>query len=255
MPQRFVRSGYEGGVATITLDRPPLNLMNIEMMEEINAALLELRDHPELKALVIRGSGDTFSAGVDLHDHTRDRVSRLLQVFHRIFETIRLLDVVTIAAVHGRACGGGFALALGGNLVVATESARFGLPEINMGLFSPLPAVILPRAGPRRKAMEWILMGDEISAQELNRFGLVNRIVPDDAFEAGIGDIVSRITSKSGPVLALAKRAQTESYYSTYEEALYKVENLYLRELMALTDPQEGIEAFLEKREPRWRNA
>lgn len=249
MADPFITCDYEGGVATLTLDRPPRNVMNIEMMEQMNFALLELRNHPELKVLVIRGRGEAFSAGVDLADHTRDKISRMLQVFHRIFETIRLLDVIAVSAVDGPALGGGFELAIGCNLVVASESARFGFPEINLGIFPPLACVVLPRAGPRRKAMEWILTGDEVSARELHEYGLVNRVFPDDQFENGLTEFIGKFTSKSGPVLQLAKRAQVESYYVAYEEALYKVENMYLRDLMPLAATQEGIQRFLEGRQ------
>ncbi|NIN10333.1 MAG: enoyl-CoA hydratase [Gemmatimonadales bacterium] len=255
MTNEFVKVRYEASIATLTLNRPPLNVMNLEMIEQINAALLGLRDHPELKLLVVRGSGPAFSVGVDIAELTREKVARVMQVFHRIFETIRLLDVVAVAAVDGLALGGGFELALGCNLVVASESARFGVPEVRLGLFPPLACVVLPRAAPRRKAMEWILTGGQIPAQELREYGLVNRVFPDDEFEAGLKSFLDELTSKSGPVLSLAKRAQMESYYVAYEEALYKAENLFLRELMPLSDAREGIDAFLEKREPAWRDA
>lgn len=245
---------HDGQAVTITLMRPPRNVMNIEMMERVNDVLLGLRSHAELKVLILRGEGDTFCGGVDVRDHTKDKVQRLIQVFHRIFETIRLLDVVTVAAVDGLAAGGGFQLAIGCNMVVASASSRFVLPEVRQGVFPPIAAIVLPRAAPRRKAMEWILMGEEITAKELAVHGLVNRIFPDDSFEKDLDAFVARLVSQSGPVMQLARRAQTENYYATYEEALYRVENLYLRELMALEDPHEGITAFLEKRPPKWQN-
>jgi cyclohexa-1,5-dienecarbonyl-CoA hydratase len=251
----LVELTFKESVATLTLNHPPLNVLNIEMMERVNDALMEIKGHPEIKVLVIRGKGKVFCAGVDVADHTRDKVSRMIQVFHRIFETIRLLDVVAVAAVHGHALGGGFELAIGCNLVVAAESARFAVPEIKLGVFPPLACVVLPRAAPRRKAMEWILTGEQISARELESYGLVNRVFAPDEFEAGLQELVGQLTSKSRPVLILAKRAQMESYYAAYEEALFKAENLYLRELMALEDAHEGIQSFLEKREPTWRDA
>lgn len=254
MSNDLVELTFKESVATLTLNRPPLNVLNIEMMERVNEALLEIKSHPEIKVLVIRGKGKAFCAGVDVADHTRDKVSRMIQVFHRIFETIRLLDVVAVAAVDGHALGGGFELAIGCNLVVATESARFAVPEIKLGVFPPLACVVLPRAAPRRKAMEWILTGEQVSARELESYGLVNRVFPKDEFERGLDELVGQLTSKSGPVLMLAKRAQMESYYAAYEEALFKAENLYLRELMALEDAHEGIQSFLEKREPKWRD-
>jgi enoyl-CoA hydratase/carnithine racemase len=246
---------HEGQVATLTLERPPDNVMSLDMMDEINGALLTLREAADLKVLVVRGSGRTFSAGIDLTEHSRDRVTRLIQVFHRIFETIRMLNVVSIAAVNGPAVGGGFALALGCNLVVARRSARFSLPEVAMGLVPPVACVILPRAAPRRKAMEWILLGEAIPADELASYGLVNRVFADDDFDAGLAAMVDRLIARSGPVLQLARRAQTESYYATYEEALFKVENLYLRELLSLQDPYEGVAATLAGREAQWSNA
>jgi cyclohexa-1,5-dienecarbonyl-CoA hydratase len=254
-PFVVLEMSQEGQVARLTLQRPPDNLLSLEMMEAINVALLGLRDAPDLKVLVVRGSGTAFCSGIDLSEHSRDRVTRLVQVFHRIFETIRLLNVVSIAAVNGRASAGGFALALGCNMVVARRSVMFSLPEVRQGLFPPVPCVILPRAAPRRKAMEWILLGEEIPADELAAFGLVNRVFPDEAFESGLDEMVSRLITTSGPVLQLARRAQMESYYATYEEALFKVENLYLRDLLALQDPHEGIQATLEAREAQWRNA
>lgn len=251
----FVDLKYNGGVVTLMLKRPPLNIMTIEMMEQVNEALLELRTHAELKVLVLRGSAAAFCGGMDLEEHTRDKVGRLMQVFHRIFETTRLLNVIAVAAVQGVAFGAGFELAIGCNLVVASDDARFGLPEVSMGIFPPLACVVLPRAAPRRKAMEWILTGEEITVQELHRYGLVNRVFPTKDFDQQLAGFVGHLTAKSGPVLQLAKRAQAESYYAAYEEALYKAENLYLRELVGLEDSQEGIRAYLEKREPKWKDA
>ncbi|MFQ6046243.1 MAG: enoyl-CoA hydratase/isomerase family protein [Gemmatimonadales bacterium] len=255
MTSSFVNLDYSGGVATLTLDRPPLNVMNIEMMEQVNGALLQLTEHRELKVLVVQGNGEAFCAGIDLSEHTRDKAARLLQVFLRIFETIRMLDVIAVAAVDGVALGGGFELALGCNLVVASESSRFGLPQLSQGVFPPLACVVLPRAAPRRKAMEWILTGEEIPARELASHGLVNRVFPDDQFGRRLGEFVGHLTRNSAAIMSLAKRAQTESYYAAYEEALYKVENLYLRDLVTLEDSQEGITAHLEDREPRWKDA
>ncbi len=245
----------DGQAARVTLNRPPLNIMTIEMMEELNHVLLQLRGRQNLKVLVLQGKGDVFCGGVDVNDHTRDKISRMLQVFHRIFETIRLLDVVSVAGVNGTAAASGFELAIGCNLVVAKESARFSLPQVRQGVFPPVACVVLPRAAPRRKAMEWILLGEEITATELGAYGLVNRVFPDETFDAELEALIDRLTENSGPVMQIARRAQTSTYYATYEEALYRVENLYLRELMALADPHEGIAAFLEKRRPVWRNA
>jgi crotonobetainyl-CoA hydratase len=122
------------------------------------------------------------------------------------------------------------------------------------GVIPHIATIILPRVVPRRRAMEWILTGREVTAGELADFGLANRLFPSGSFEDRLDAFVGELTAKSGPVLQLAKRAQYEAYYSTYEEALYRVQNMYLRELMELDDPFEGVRAHLEGREPSWRD-
>jgi enoyl-CoA hydratase len=241
--------------ATLLLNRPPKHLLNIAMMEEVNEALQSLRGSPWLEVLVLRGAGGTFSEGIDLKEHVQNRVQRLLQVYVRIFETMRMLDVVTVAAVEGRAWGAGFELALGCNLIVAAETASFGLPQVGQGLIPPVAAAILPRVAPRRRAMEWILTGSEISARRLEHDGVVNRLFSADVFEELLAAFVAEIAGKSGPVLQLAKRAQFEGYYSSFPDALQSIQSLYLRELMALKDSREGPKATREGRPPAWKNA
>lgn len=252
MAYRHIRIDESGKRATLTLDRPAAHLLSIEMMDEVNQGLLELRDRGTFEVLVIRGAEGVFSEGMDLVDHGKGRLQRLLQVYGRIFETLRMVDMVSVAAVEGKAWGSGFELALGCNLIVASETASFRLPEIDRGVIPHIATIILPRVAPRRRAMEWILTGKEISAEELASSGLVNRVFPDDEFDEALEDFVGTLTAKSGPVLQLAKRAQYEAYYSTYEEALYRVQNMYLRELMDLKDPVEGVRAHLEGRKPEW---
>jgi enoyl-CoA hydratase/carnithine racemase len=245
----------EAQSATLTLNRAPENLLNIAMMEEINDALQSLRGHRWLEVLVIRGANNTFSEGIDLKEHGQKRVQRMLQVYLRIFETIRMLDVITVAAVEGRAWGAGFEVALGCNLIVATETSSFALPQVSQGLIPPVASAILPRIAPRRRAMEWILTGAQISARRLEHDGVVNRLFPVDAFDEPLNMFVAEITSKSGPVLQLAKRAQFEGYYSSFPDALQSIQSLYLRELMALQDAREGPRASREGRPPVWKNA
>ena len=251
---KYIRVDRGRRYATLTLDRKPGHLLNIDMMDEINQGLLDLRNKRSVEVLVIRGEGGSFCHGMDMKDHTKERLQRLLQVYSRIFETIRLIDMVTIAAVEGKAWAAGFELALGCNLIVAEEGASFRLPEIERGIIPHIASIILPRVVPRRRAMEWILTGQEISAADLSHVGLLNRVLPRDGFDDGLKSFVAELTDKSGPVLQLAKRAQYEAYYSTYEEALYRVQNLYMRELMELHDSQEGIDAHLEDRDASWKH-
>ncbi len=254
MTYQFLRLEIQPPVATIFFDRRPDNLLNIDMMEEVNNALLMIRRSRSIGVLVLRGADRVFSKGIDLSEHTRERIQRLLQVYARIFETIRLMDVIAVAAVEGEALGGGFELCLGCNLIVASEDATFALPEIERGVIPPIACIVLPRVVPRRRAMEWILTGNRIDVQQLYHDGLLNRIFPSGRFEEGLEAFLGELTAKSAPILQLAKRAQYEAYYSTYEEALYKVQNLYLRDLVELEDVQEGVRAYLEGRDAEWRH-
>ncbi len=241
--------------STLWLDRGPDHLLTIGMMEEINDALHSLRDSGTPEVLVVRGAAGTFCEGWDLKEHGQRRVQRMLQIYARIFETLRMMDVISVAAVEGRAWGAGFELALGCNLIVAADNASFALTQVTQGLIPPVAAAILPRIAPRRKAMEWTLTGAEIDAQQLASYGVVNRTFPARSFEKELGEFVVELTSRSGPVLQLAKRAQMEAYYATFPQAIASIQALYLRELMELQDAKEGPRAAREGREPVWKNA
>lgn len=241
-------------VASLSLNRPPANLLNIELVEELNEALSGLRAHRNLEVLIVRGAGANFSEGFDLNDLVPGRMQRILQLYMRIFESLRMMDLVQVAAVQGNALGAGFEIALGCNLFVAAEDAVFALPETSMGIFPPIATAILPRIAPRRKAMEWVLTGNRISAAELHHHGVVNRLLSGASFDAELDAFVRDITSKSGPILAIAKRAQFEAYYSTFPEAMSRAQSLFMRELVELQDSAEGINAAREQRAPQWKN-
>jgi enoyl-CoA hydratase/carnithine racemase len=254
MPYDFIELKVGDKVADLTLNRPPANLLHIPMMEEINDAMLSLRRYGSLQVLVVRGGKDDFSLGLDLEEHVPGRVRRLLQVFMRMFETIRMMNLISVAAVEGRAHGAGFELALGCNLIVAADSADFALPQLRDGLIPPLATAVLPRIAPRRKAMEWILTGNTIPVKRLEHDGVINRVVPASSFEQDLRSFVGQLTDKSGPVLQLAKRAQFEAYYSAFPDALASIQTLYIQELMNLQDAKEGPKAARENREPVWQH-
>ena len=254
MRYQYLKLEIGSEAATLSLNRPPDNLLNIAMVEELNEALTELRGHRNLEVLVVRGAQQQFSAGFDLDDLVPQRLQRMLQLYMRVFESLRMMDVVQIAAVQGQARGAGFEIALGCNLFVASDDAVFAVPETGMGMFPHIATAILPRIAPRRKAMEWVLTGNTISAQELHHHGVVNRLLSKNDFDNQLAAFVNDITSKSGPILALAKRAQFEAYYSTFPEAMSRAQSLFLRDLMDLKDAAEGLQAAREKRAPEWKN-
>ena len=242
------------GVARITLNRPPLNVMNIAMMEEINAALEGLTSDDDVKLLIFDHDGKVFSAGVDVKDHTADKVGKMIEVFHRIFRLLNSLRLPTLAVVDGAAMGGGCELATFCDLVVASERAKFGQPEIQVGVFPPLAAVVLPHLVGRNRTLELLLTGDVIDAREAARIGLINRVFPTEDFREKVDELIAKLTSTSPLVSRLTKQAVDESLYLSVDEAISKVEELYLNQLMRTEDALEGLNAFMEKRKPQWKN-
>jgi cyclohexa-1,5-dienecarbonyl-CoA hydratase len=243
------------GVGDVILNRPPLNILNIAMMTELNTALVKFRETPELRVVVISSEGKAFSAGVDVAEHTPAKVREMLHEFHKIFDNLRALQVPTIAVVSGSALGGGCELATYCDFVLASASAKFGQPEIQVGVFPPIAAIMFPTwLSSEKKAFELILTGKVISAREAKEIGLVSEVFPDENFVEDTDRYIEQFTRLSGAVLRITKRAIKEAKGLTYNEAIKKVENIYLEELMRTDDAIEGLNAFLEKRKPEWKH-
>jgi cyclohexa-1,5-dienecarbonyl-CoA hydratase len=245
--------GREGGVAKITLDHPPVNIMDIPTMREINAALETLQGDKETKVLVFAAQGKAFCAGVDVKDHTADKVEEMVEVFHRIFRQMWSLEMPTIAAVNGAALGGGCELVTFCDMIIASEKATFGQPEIQVGVYPPVAVVTFPRLMPHMKALELLLTGSVIDAREAERLGMVNKVVPVEGFEEEVSRFLGKLTALSAVVLRLTKRATLQGLTLGFEEALALSEELYLERLMKTEDAAEGLQAFMEKRKPVWR--
>lgn len=254
MAFKHIQTELKEGVATLTLNRPPLNVLNIEMMEEINTFFEGLMKEGSLKLLVIQAAGKAFSAGVDVGEHLGDLVYKMIEVFHKMFRLMDALKVPSIAIVNGSALGGGCELALYCDMVIATEKAKFGQPEIQVGVFPPIAALIFPRIIGRKKAMELILSGEVISAQEALSLGLVNKIVPEVSSTEEINGFIEKFKKLSGIVLKLTKEAALAGLNDDMNQGLKAIERIYLDQLMKTKDANEGLKAFLEKRKPTWRN-
>jgi cyclohexa-1,5-dienecarbonyl-CoA hydratase len=253
-PFEWIRFRQEYDVARLTLARPPLNIMTIAMMHEINAVLDTLVPLPTLKVLVLDGEGKAFSAGVAIEDHLGDRMKPMLDAFHQIFRKLRSLDCVTVAAVHGAALGGGAELATFCDVVIASEDATLGQPEIKVGVFPPIAALLYPRRVGEARALSLLLSGDVIGATEAQRIGLVDRVVPRAGLVEAVEAQVVKFRAQSAPVLRLTKRAVRDSVGQDFELALAALEDLYRYELMATADAAEGLRAFVEKRKPIWQD-
>lgn len=245
----------EDGVARVILDRPPLNVLHIPMMQELDQVLADLGTEPDLKVLVLTGAGKAFCAGVDVADHTADRVESMIETFHGVVRRLLLMEVPVVAAVNGSALGGGCELLLACDLVIASERAKVGQPEIRLGVFPPVAAALLPRLVGRQRALDLVLTGRVMRAEEARDMGLVGQVVPAESFEDAVRELVGSLASLSRPVLRLTKRTVVDGMAEPFEDAFDRAERSYLHDLMELEDAHEGLAAFMEKREPVWRDA
>jgi len=254
MGYQHIEMKVEEGRAIITLNREPLNVLNIAMMKEINQALDTLKT-AKIKLLLFKAKGKAFSAGVDVGEHLGDQVEEMIEVFHGIFRRMDALPALSIASVQGAALGGGCELALYCDLVLASEKAKFGQPEIQVGVFPPIAALIFPRITSRKKALELILSGETINAQEALNLGMINKVVPADSLEEELEKFCGKFISLSGLVLSLTKKAFNTGLMDPSAQGLKEIEKIYLRELMKTHDAEEGLRAFMEKRKPFWKEA
>jgi len=243
-------------IARIELARPPLNVLNIAAMQEINRALEGLaRERGVCAVLLTAVAGSrAFSAGVDIGEHRAETVYRMLESFHNIFRGLDELGKPVVAAVDGAALGGGCELVAFADIVIATDRATFAQPEIRVGVFPPLAAVFLPQViGPKRAA-EMILTGAQINARTAAAWGLVSHLVTPDQLTAKTEEVLQNLKHLSAASLEMARRALHLNAMLDFRETLKRVERLYLEQLMSLKDVEEGLAAFAEKRKPVWRD-
>jgi cyclohexa-1,5-dienecarbonyl-CoA hydratase len=245
----------EQNVAWLTLCREPVNVLNIDMMNEIVDALENLLAHEEPHALVIRSNQKVFSAGVSIEDHIGEKAEPMIHVFHKMFHLLAKIPCPTIAVVEGAAIGGGCEIASFCDISVATEKAKFGQPEINLGLFPPVSVAIFPWLMGFNKTMELLLTGKTISAAKAKEYGLINEVVSDDELANYLEELLDSFRSKSRIALSYTRMAIREAMANTFAQTISKVEQIYLTDLMKTNDAQEGLNSFLEKREPVWKHS
>jgi cyclohexa-1,5-dienecarbonyl-CoA hydratase len=251
---RFIQFETTQGISRILLNRPPANVLSVDAMEDLNTALESLEYQRDVKLLVLAATGKYFSAGFELGDHLGDRGYIMLEQFRRVFENLLKLDKPTLAIVAGPALGAGCILAAGCDLALAAASAKFGHPEIKGGVFNTVAAVVLPRLVGRKRAFEMILGGASLSAAEAERVGLITRAVPDDRLEAEVALLIQRFQEGSAPILQAARRAITGAFDMPFSDALRHAEDVYLNQLMATEDAEEGLRAIMAKRKPVWKD-
>lgn len=248
-------SERSGQIQRIVLDQPKGNVLDLAMLTAIRARLAELSADPgPVKLIVFEGAGEHFSFGASVEEHMPGRVAELLPAFHGLFRDLEALGVPTAALVRGQCLGGAFELALWCGVIFCEPSARFGLPEVKLGVFPPLAAIALPWRVPGARATQVILSGDTYDAQGAEAWGFVDRCT-SDAGKALLEWFDERLAGKSAVAVRMAWRASRWLLSRTLAIDLPELERLYLEELMAHRDPVEGLTAFLERRQPVWKDA
>jgi cyclohexa-1,5-dienecarbonyl-CoA hydratase len=255
-PEDFqhVRYRIEGEVARLTLDRPEHNLLNERMLAEVAAGINSLGSRSDVKLIVLDSSGKAFCGGIELGEYTQRRVFQLLEAFHNTFLAMLDTSKPLLVVVNGPAFGGGAELAALGDLVIATPRAKFAQPEIKLGVFPPLAAAILPNILGPKLALELVMTGETMTAERAREFGLVNWLVPEDELQKKVDDVIAKVTSQSGPVLTMAKKAIIGCMGLPLRDAVRSSMKVFLNELGDLEDSQEGVRALVEKRAPKWKN-
>lgn len=253
---RVLDAARRGEVATLTLNRPQArNALSVELMSALQDELDAIRDDSSVKAVVLAANGPVFCAGHDLKEmrasRDRDYYHELFRQCSRLMVSIVRLPQPVIASVQGVATAAGCQLVASCDLAVAVESARFATPGVSIGLFCSTPMVALSRTVHRKHAMEMLLTGEMVTAEEAWRMGLVNRVVAGDALEETTQALAEAITGKSGYVLRIGKQAFYRQLEMSLDDA-YAYTSEVMTENMMAKDAAEGIDAFLEKRRPEW---
>lgn len=249
----FVFAERRGGVARLSIDRPPLNLLDLDAIGHLREALEAALNDAAVRLVEIHGGAAAFCAGVEIRDHFPERAPIMLREFHALIRAILGACVPVIAVVRGYCLGGGLELALAADFVLAAEDASFGQPEIRVGCFAPVASVLLPRIIPEKKALEMLLTGQPIGAREAEGWGLVNRVSSAAGLEQELSRFRQMLLDQSPRVLGLARKAARLGSRTGFESALREMERIYLDELLGAEDCVEGLQAFLEKRQPDWK--
>lgn len=252
-PENFITYELQDGRATLTLNRPPLNVLNIAMLRQLEAAISTLEGDKSVRLLVLQAEGKFFSAGVDVADHTAEKVGEMIPLFDHVCRALAEFPTPTLAVVHGHALGGGCELVLCCDLAVMVAGAKIGQPEIKLGAIAPIAALRLPLFVGYRTAADMLFSGSTLNAQEAYQAGLVNAVVPSEQLSSWVQEKALQLLELSGAALRFTKRA-LQLGFNNWADGLEELDRIYLQELMSTADSQEGLAAFLEKRYPVWKH-
>lgn len=248
---------HNNSVAAITLDDGKGNVLDHIMMEELQGLLNTLNKNQDLKLITFEGAGKHFSFGASVEEHKKDSAGAMLSSFHKLFYTLRDLSIPTLAKISGQCLGGGMELAIMCNFLFADNTAKFCQPEIVLGVFPPPACVILSEKIGLARAEELIITGKAITAADAKTYGLVSDVFEDrQALDAGVNTFIEQhIITKSAISLRYTVKAVRMKFYHILGNFLPALERMYVSELMNTDDANEGINSFLEKRKPNWKNS
>jgi cyclohexa-1,5-dienecarbonyl-CoA hydratase len=251
---KFTRISLEikDRVARVTLQNPPLNVIDLQMMDELAQTLTEIDARSNVAVIVLDGAGKVFSAGVDVAAHTPDKVEQMLAKFHGMIRTLVATKKVTVATIHGHCLGGGAELAMVCDLVYTNENAQWGFPEIKLGCYPPVACAALASLVGQKRAAELILIGRTISGTDAATMGLATRAVAEHELTHATEEAISQLHNLSPATLAVTKKVCYAWDAMHFDKGLARAEKIYLEDLMKTADAHEGIRAFLEKRPPKW---
>jgi len=249
-----LRTEHRDGVAHLTLDAPPLNILTAELMLDLASAVEAAQAQPSLKAIVLTATGRAFSAGADVAEHRPEQAPAMISAFSRLFSVLGRSELPLVMAVDGAALGAGFELALMADVLLASDRATFGQPEIRLGFFAPVGVSWLPTRVGVARAVEITCTGRVYTAPEMATMGIVSRVVPASQLAAALESVLADLRQASGAVLRMNVGLTRRLAGRPFEEARREAERVFLDELMATKDVREGIASFFEKRRPVWSN-
>ena len=237
-------------VARIMLSNPPLNVIDVKMMDELRAALEQVEARPELSAIVFAGSERAFSSGVEIAEHAADKIRDTLAAFHSVIRSVVASRKLTVASVRRHCLGGGAELALMCDVVYASPDSVWGFPEIKLACYPPVASVALSAIVGQKLAAEMVLTGRTLTGNEALAAGLVNGVADDP--ETLVEECIQRVSQLSPAALAVAKKAVYAWDAIHFDKGLAKAEQIYFDDLMKTSDAHEGIAAFMQRRGPNW---
>lgn len=247
---------HDNSVARIVLDDGKGNVLDHVMMQELQELFNSFAKNINLKLLVFEGAGKHFSFGASVEEHKKDSAAAMLRGFHQLFYSLRDLSIPTVAKISGQCLGGGLEVALMCNILFADKTAKMGQPEVVLGVFPPPASILLPEKIGFARAEELLITGRTISSDEAKSIGLINELFADkETMEAELAKWIDlQIVPKSASSLRFAVKASRAKLNHVITNFLPQLESMYVKQLMETYDANEGINAFLEKRKPVWKN-